>query len=228
MRILIIEDEFQLADAIKTKLQKEKYIVDISTDGEEGFYKATADIYDLIILDVMLPNMNGFDILKGIREQQIQSKIIMLTAKSMLEDKLNGLQNGANDYITKPFHMDELMARVNIQLKDPTSFQKHDMIQYGDLVLDIKKSKLTCTTTNASVELVCKEFQLLEYFMNNPEQVLSKEQIYDKVWGIENEIISNNLEAFLSFVRRKLKAIESNVNIKAVRGLGYKLENNHE
>ncbi len=228
MRILIIEDEFNLADAIKTKLQKEKYIVDISTEGEEGFYKATSDIYDLIILDVMLPNMNGFDILKGIREKQIKSKIIMLTAKSMLEDKLNGLKNGANDYITKPFHIDELIARVNIQLKDPASFKKHGIIEYGDLELDIKKSKLTCKTTNESVELVCKEFQLLEYFMNNSEQVLSKEQIYDKVWGIENEIESNNLEVFLSFVRRKLKAIESNVNIKAVRGLGYKLEDNNE
>ncbi len=228
MRILIVEDEFNLADAIKTKLQKEKYIVDVSADGEDGFYKANANIYDLIILDVMLPNMNGFDILKGIREKEIQSKVIMLTAKSMIEDKLNGLQNGANDYITKPFHIDELIARVNIQLKDPTSFKKQDIIEYGDLELNIKKTKLTCKTTNESVELVCKEFQLLEYFMNNPEQILSKEQIYDKVWGIENEIESNNLEAFLSFLRRKLKAIESSVNIKAVRGLGYKLEENYE
>lgn len=227
MRILIIEDEFNLADAIKTKLENEKYIVDISTEGEEGFYKATSDIYDLIILDVMLPNMNGFDILKGIREKQIQSKIIMLTAKSMLEDKLNGLKNGANDYITKPFHIDELIARVNVQLQDPASFKKYGIIEYGDLELDIKKSKLTCKTTSESVELVCKEFQVLEYFMNNPEQVLSKEQIYDKVWGIENEIESNNLEVFLSFIRRKLKAIESNVNIKSVRGLGYKLEDNN-
>lgn len=228
MRILIIEDEFNLADAIKAKLQKEKYIVDVAIEGEEGFYKATSDIYDLIILDVMLPNMNGFEILKGLREKQIQSKIIMLTAKSMLEDKLNGLNSGANDYITKPFHIDELLARVNIQLKDPSSFKKRGIIEYGDLELNIKKSKLTCKTTNISIELVCKEFQLLEYFMNNPEQVLSKDQIYDKVWGLENEIESNNLEVFLSFLRRKLKAIESHVNIKAVRGLGYKLENNNE
>lgn len=228
MRILIVEDEFNLADAIKTKLNKEKYLVDISTNGEDGLYKATSSAYNLIILDVMLPSMNGFEILKNIRKQKIQSKVIMLTAKSMIEDKLNGLQNGANDYITKPFHIDELIARVNIQLKDPSSFGKKDIVEYGDLLLDTKRSILTCKKTNETVELVCKEFQLLEYFMNNPKQVLSKEQIYDKIWGIGNETESNNLEAFLSFIRRKLKAIDSSVNIKAVRGLGYKLEDANE
>lgn len=228
MRILIIEDEFNLADAIKAKLTKEKYMVDIASDGEEGLYKATSDIYDLIILDVMLPGINGFDILKEIREKKVQSKVIMLTAKSMIEDKLNGLQNGANDYVTKPFNIEELLARVNIQLKDPATFINKDIIEYSDLDLDIKKSKLTCKKSNESVDLVRKELQLLEYFMNNPSQVLSKEQIYDKVWGMENEIESNNLEAFLSFIRRKLKAIDSVVNIKAVRGLGYKMEDNNE
>lgn len=223
MRILIIEDEFNLADVIASRLEKEKYIVDISTDGEEGFYNATSNIYDLIILDVMLPNMNGFDILKGIRKKEIQSKVIMLTAKNMIEDKLNGLENGANDYLTKPFHIDELIARVNIQLKNPIKPSKRNFVEWGDLELNTTKSKLTCKSTNETVELVCKEFQLLEYFMNNPEQILTKEQIYDKIWGMENDIESNNLEAYLSFVRRKLKAIGSNVNIKSVRGMGYKM-----
>ena len=223
MRILIIEDEFNLADVVTARLKKEKYIVDICTDGEEGFYKASTDAYDLIVLDVMLPHMNGFDILKKLRKNEINSKVIMLTAKSTLEDKLDGLENGANDYVTKPFHIDELVARINIQLKGSSRI-KSDIISYGDLRLNTSNSKLTCTSTNETVELVCKEFQLLEYFFNNPTQILSKDQIYDKVWGIDNEVESNNLEVYLSFIRRKLKALGTKVNIKSVRGLGYKLE----
>lgn len=224
MRILIIEDEFNLADAIKTKLQKENYIVDICTDGLEGLYNAKTNIYDLIILDVMLPNMNGFEILKQLKNEEIQSKIIMLTAASSIENKLNGLNNGADDYITKPFHIDELLARVNIQLKRTKSKE----IIYSDLELNTLTSTIKNIKTNQSVELICKELQLLEYFINNPNQILSKEQIYDKVWGIDNEIESNNLEAYLSFIRKKLKAINTNVNIKSVRGLGYKLEEENE
>lgn len=223
MRILIIEDEYSLADVVASRLKKEKYMVDICTDGEEGFYKATTNTYDLIILDVMLPHMNGFDILKNIRKEEVDSKVIMLTAKSTLEDKLDGLENGANDYVTKPFHIDELVARINVQLKRSSGI-KNDVISYGDLKLNTSNSKLICTTTNETVELVCKEFQLLEYFFNNPTQILSKDQIYDKVWGIDNDVESNNLEVYLSFIRRKLKAIGTKVNIKAVRGLGYKLE----
>ena len=206
MRILIIEDEYSLADVVASRLKKEKYMVDICTDGEEGFYKATTNTYDLIILDVMLPHMNGFDILKSIRKEEVDSKVIMLTAKSTLEDKLDGLENGANDYVTKPFHIDELVARINIQLKGSSGI-KNDVISYGDLKLNTSNSKLICTTTNETVELVCKEFQLLEYFFNNPTQILSKDQIYDKVWGIDNDVESNNLEVYLSFIRRKLKAI---------------------
>ena len=223
MRILIIEDEFNLADVIASKLEKENYIMDISTDGEEGYYHALSNSYDLIILDVMLPNKNGFEILKEIRKKGIQSKVIMLTAKNMLEDKLTGLENGANDYLTKPFHIDELIARVNVQLKNFNILSKKDFIIWKDLNLSISKSKLSCKRTNEEIELVCKEFQLLEYFMTNPEQILSKEQIYDKVWGMDSEIESNNLEAYLSFIRRKLKAIGSKVNIKSVRGMGYKM-----
>lgn len=224
MRLLIIEDEFNLADAIASKLKSEKFLVDIATDGEEGLYKALTNAYDLIILDVMLPHKNGFEILKMLREKEIDSKIIMLTAKSTLEDKLNGLENGANDYLTKPFHIDELLARINVQL----NINKTKNISYADLELDIKTSTLKCIKTNEFVLLVCKELQLLETFMKNHNQIISKDQIYDKVWGIENEIESNNLEAYLSFIRKKLKAIGSNVNIKAVRGLGYKLEEENE
>lgn len=227
MHILIIEDEYTLAELIKEKLTKDGYIADIETDGEEGYYNALSGLYDLIILDVMLPSMNGFEILKKLREEEIESKVIMLTAKSMLEDKLNGLENGANDYLTKPFHIEELLARVNIQL-NKTSTSKKKKISYEDIELDITKSVLKNTNNNEEVELVCKELKLLEYFINNKEQILSKDQIYNKVWGVENEIESNNLEAYLSFIRRKLKAINSKVNIKAIRGLGYKMEVNND
>lgn len=221
MKVLIVEDEYNLADVIKERLEKEKLTVDIVEDGEEGYYYASTNTYDLIILDVMLPNMSGFQILNKLRTDNINSKIIMLTARSTIEDKLNGLENGTDDYLTKPFHMDELVARVNIQLKRNGN---KDNLSFGDLVLNTTTLKVTCAKTNEVVELIKKEFQLLEYFINNPNQVLSKEQIYDRVWGIENEIESNNLEAYLSFIRRKLRVLESKVVIKSVRGMGYKIE----
>ena len=219
MKVLIVEDEYNLADVIKERLEKEKLTVDIVEDGEEGYYYASTNTYDLIILDVMLPNMSGFQVLNKLRTDNISSKIIMLTSRSTIEDKLNGLENGADDYLTKPFHMDELVARVNIQLK--RNGNKNNL-SFGDLVLNTTTLKVTCAKTNEVVELIKKEFQLLEYFINNPNQVLSKEQIYDRVWGIEIE--SNNLEAYLSFIRRKLRVIESKVVIKSVRGIGYKIE----
>lgn len=221
MKVLIVEDEYNLADVIKERLEKEKLTVDIVEDGEEGYYYASTNTCDLIILDVMLPNMSGFQILNKLRTDNINSKIIMLTARSTIEDKLNGLENGADDYLTKPFHMDELVARVNIQLK--RNGNKNNL-SFGDLVLNTTNLKVTCAKTNEVVELIKKEFQLLEYFINNPNQVLSKEQIYDRVWGIENEVESNNLEAYLSFIRRKLRVIESKVVVKSVRGMGYKIE----
>ena len=224
MRILIVEDEFNLADVISSRLKKEKYAVDIFCDGEEGLESALTNIYDLIILDVMLPNINGFEILKKIREKSIKSKVIMLTAKTQLEDKLTGLNQGANDYVTKPFHIDELVARVNVQLRNTDNQVVKDYIEAGDLRLNIKTTNLLCITTNESIDIVCKEFLLLEYFMRNPGQTLSRENIYEKVWGFESDAESNNLEAYLSFVRKKIKIIGSNVQIKAIRGLGYKLE----
>ena len=223
MRILIIEDEYKIADVIASRLRKEKYVVDVFADGEEGLDNALTNIYDLIILDVMLPKINGFKILEEIRKEKIESKVIMLTAKSMLEDKLAGFNEGANDYLTKPFHIDELIARVNAQLRT-TLTQNPNYIEVGDLELNIKTTTLLCTTTNESIEVICKEFLLLEYFMRNANQIISKEQIYDKVWGLDNEIESNNLEAYISFIRKKIKIIGSNVQIKAIRGLGYKLE----
>ena len=222
MRILIIEDEASLAELVANRLKKEKYVVDISLDGEEGLYNALMDLYDLIILDVMLPNISGIEILKEIKKNDIKSKVIMLTAKSELEDKLLGFNEGANDYISKPFHIDEVVARVNALLRLEKT--KNQTLEFGDLILDLKTSDIINKVNNEKINIINKEFQLLEYFMNNPNQVLSKEMIYDKVWGLENDSISNNLEAYLSFIRKKLKIINSNVQIKSLRNLGYKME----
>ncbi len=224
MRILVVEDEETIADVIATKLRKEKYEVDISLDGEDGLYNAMTNIYDLIILDIMLPKKNGLEILKEIKENDISSKVIMLTAKSELDDKLKGFNTGANDYVTKPFHIEELIARVNVQLRNKGNSKIKDILKYRDLSLNIRTSTLTCITTKESINIPYREFLLLEYFMNNKEQIISKEQIYDKVWGIDTDYESNNLEAYLSFLRKKIKIIGSKVNIKAVRNLGYKME----
>ena len=224
MRILVVEDEETIADVIATKLRKEKYEVDTSFDGEDGLYNALTNIYDLIILDIMLPKMNGLEILKEIKENDISAKVIMLTAKSELEDKLKGFDTGADDYVTKPFHIEELIARVNVQLRNTSTSKTKDVLEYSDLSLNIRTSTLTCKRTNESINVPYREFLLLEYFMNNKEQIISKEQIYDKVWGIDTDYESNNLEAYLSFLRKKIKIIGSNVNIKAVRNLGYKME----
>lgn len=227
MRILIVEDESRLAELVANRLKKEKYTVDISLDGEEGLYNALNDIYDLIILDIMLPKVNGIDILKEIKNNNITSKVIMLTAKSELDDKLLGFSEGANDYITKPFHIDELVARVNAQLrinKKPND----DTISFGDILLDLKNSNIINKNTKEKINIINKEFQLLEYFMNNPNQILSKDIIYDKVWGMDSETYSNNLEAYLSFIRKKLKLLDSKVTIKSVRNLGYRMEEDNE
>jgi len=224
LRILVVEDEFSLADIIATKLRKEKYNVDISLDGEEGLDKALSDIYDLIILDIMLPKVNGIEILKEIRNNNIDTKVIMLTAKSSLDDKLIGFEKGANDYITKPFHMEELIARVNVWLRSNEKNINKDILKFGDIELNVGTSTITCTKNNESINVSYKELMILEYLMNNSNQIISKEQIYDKIWGIDTDFESNNLEAYLSFVRKKLKIIDSDVNIKAIRGMGYKLE----
>ena len=221
MRILIVEDEEKLAELVKDRLKKEKYSVDVSLDGEDGLYNALMDIYDLIILDIMLPKINGIEILKKIKENNINSKVIMLTAKSELEDKLLGFNEGANDYISKPFHIDELVARINAQLR--IEKVNNNTLEFGDLILDLKSSDIINKNNNEKINIINKEFQLLEYFMNNPNQVLSKEMIYDKVWGLENDSISNNLEAYLSFIRKKLKLINSDVQIKSLRNIGYKM-----
>ena len=221
MKILIVEDEVSLSDIISSRLKEEGYDVDISLTGDNGNYMALTGIYDLIILDIMLPFMDGFTILRNLRDNSISSKVIMMSARGEIEDKIEGFSKGAEDYITKPFHIEELVMRVNVQLKRNNS----NVLSYGDLQLDKSLMVIKNINNDTSVSVVKKEFLLLELFINNPDKVLSKEQIYDRVWGMDNDVQSNNLEAYLSFVRRKLTAIGSNVAIKAVRGIGYRMVN---
>ncbi len=227
MKILIIEDEYNLADAIASMLRSSKYSVEIKTDGEEGLEEALTNIYDLIILDVMLPHMNGFEILKELRNEKIDSKILMLTAKSTIDDKMEGFNNGADDYLTKPFHMQELMARVNVQLRK-NKVNVNDNMKLGDIVLNIKSMELSNINANNKVKIIGKEFQLLELLMNNSNQVISKEQLFVKIWGYDTDCDINTLEAYISFIRKKLKLVKSNIKIKAIRNMGYVLEVNNE
>ena len=222
MRILIVEDEFNLADAIANRLKMEKYSVDIAVSGDEGLFNALSGIYDLVILDVMLPKKNGFEILKEIKKDNIESKVIMLTAKTDIDSKLEGFEIGANDYITKPFHMEELVARVNLQLRN--NEVNNDIVECGDAALNIRTAVLENKNTKDNIEIMKKELMLLEYFMRNPNIVISKDVLYDKIWGFDNNIESNSIEAYISFIRKKFKIIGLEINIKAIRGLGYKLE----
>ena len=216
MNILIIEDEYSLADAIAETLKNEKFNICIKTDGEEGEDEALTENYDLILLDVMLPKKNGFDILRAIQQAKIKTPILMLTAKSEMDDKLNGLEHGADDYITKPFAMRELIARIKAVLKRTNNIDNTDCLEYGDLVLDIKNAKLKCN--NNEIQISGKELELLEQLLINKNQISSRENLAERIWGYESDSEYNNVEVYITFVRRKLKLIESKVIIKAVRG----------
>ncbi|MCR5687607.1 MAG: response regulator transcription factor [Lachnospiraceae bacterium] len=222
MRILIVEDEKSLAGLVAERLRRDRYIVDVSHDGEDGLDNALSGMYDLIILDIMLPKMDGISILKEIRKTDKEVKVIMLTAKAELEDRLLGFGSGANDYVPKPFHVDELAARVNAQLNIGKAVDS--VLEFGDIILDYDSSKLRCTKNDEDISINNKEFQLIEYLMNNPGRILSRDQIYDRIWGMDSEAVSNNLEAYMSFVRKKLKVLGSGVSIKTIRNMGYRLE----
>ena len=226
MNILIIEDEYSLADAIAEKLKDEKFNVCIKTNGEDGEDEALTENYDLILLDVMLPKKNGFEILKYLRQEKIKTPIIMLTAKSEIDDKLNGLEHGADDYITKPFSMRELMARIKAVLKRAKNIEDTNYLEFGDLILDLKTAKLKCNTNE--IQIGGKELELLEQLLLNKNQILSRESLLERIWGYESEAEYNNVEVYITFIRRKLKLIDSKVNIKAVRGIGYKLEEKND
>ena len=222
MKILIIEDEYSLADAISETLKKENFAVEIVTDGQEGEYEALTNVYDLILLDVMLPHKNGFEILKQLRKEKLLTPLIMLTAKSEIYDKLEGLENGADDYITKPFHMKELVARIKVILKRNSNLENTDIIDFADLKLDLKTGKMICGQNEITIN--GKELELLETLLINRNQIINREVLANKIWGYDSDTEYNNVEVYVSFLRKKLKILKSKVKIKAVRGIGYKME----
>ena len=222
MKILIIEDEYSLADAISETLKKENFMTNIITDGEEGEDEALTGIYDLILLDIMLPNKDGFKILESLQREKVETPVIILTAKSEIYDKLNGLENGADDYITKPFHIKELVARIKVVLKRKTDVKDLNIIQYEDLSLNLRNGKISCQ--NNEITINGKELELLEILMINKNQAVSRELLADKIWGYNSDAEYNNVEVYISFLRKKLKLLKSKVEIKTVRGIGYILE----
>ena len=222
MKILIIEDEYSLADAISETLKKENFMTNIITDGEEGENEALTGIYDLILLDIMLPNKNGFKILDSLQKAKVETPVIILTAKSEIYDKLNGLENGADDYITKPFHIKELVARIKVVLKRKTDVNDLSIIKYEDLSLNLRNGKISCR--NNEITINGKELELLEILMINKNQAVSREILADKIWGYNCDAEYNNVEVYISFLRKKLKLLKSKVEIKTVRGIGYILE----
>ena len=222
MKILVIEDEYSLADAIRETLEKEHFEVTIAQNGLDGEDEALTNLYDLILLDIMLPKKNGFEILKSLKENMIKAPIIILTAKGELDDKLNGLENGADDYITKPFHMKELIARVKIILKRSTNIEDTNILTYSDLILDLRAGKLKCHDNEVTIN--GKELNLIELLLINKEQIIDKELLTEKIWGYDSDAEYNSVEVYVSFLRKKIALLGSNVKISTVRGIGYKLE----
>ena len=223
MRILIIEDEYSLADAISEALIRENYMVDIAYEGSSGLDMALNGIYDIIILDLMLPNLNGIEILKSIRLEKILSYVLILTAKGELDDKIKGLDKGADDYMTKPFHIRELQARIRAVSRRQGD-TNNDSLSFGDLQLNLKTCDIININSKQSMTLSGKEFALMEFLFRNKNQVVNREQIAERIWGYDNDSQYNNVEVYLSFLRKKIKFLEANVRIKAIRGLGYMLE----
>lgn len=221
MKILIIEDEKPLSDILKELLEKQKYMVDAVYNGIDGMDYGLSGIYDLILLDIMLPGMNGVEVLKQLRREKIKTPIIMLTAKSEVDDKVTGLDYGADDYVTKPFETRELMARIRSATRRKGEIIG-DQLVYSDLTID--KGTMKAMTDLEEVKLSLKEFQILEILMANQGQIITKEQFAEKIWGYEFDGEYNSVEVYISFVRKKLKFIKSKVQIKATRGVGYSME----
>lgn len=216
MRVLYVEDAKFLADAVKHNLEKQGIMVDLASDGEDGLEKALKDIYDCVVLDIMLPKMSGTDILKRMREKKVQTPVIMLSALAEVETKISHLDHGADDYLAKPFKTAELVARIKALVRRPKNIDIADMT-YGDLVLD-----KTNATLNGE-QLTAKEAEIMAEFMKSPEVLISKEHLLAKVWGEIGIGEDNYVESYISRIRKLMKNIYSKARIVTVRGLGYKL-----
>lgn len=222
MRILIVEDERKIARALKRALEQEKYAVDMAFDGTEGFAMASTIEYDLLILDRMIPgDYDGVSLTKALREQKNQTPILLLTALSSVKQKTEGLDSGADDYLTKPFALEELLARVRALLRRPQT-PTDTVLELDDLTLDLNTHVVT--RSDKSISLTNKEFSLLEYLMRNAGRPVNKEQIIAHVWDYDADILPNNVEVYIRFLREKIDEPFSKKLIKTVRGFGYKID----
>ena len=226
MTLLLAADEKRMANALIEILRQEKYDVDHASDGISALDLIGSGIYDVIVLDVMMPGMNGFEVARRARRQGVKTPILMLTAKGELDDKVTGLDSGADDYLTKPFMTKELLARLralcrrNVNSTDGT-------LSFGDITLDPNTAMLSCTETGQNVRLGEKEFRIMEYMIASQGQILTREQLAVKIWGFESEAEYNNVEVYMTFTRKKLSFIGAKTAIKAVRGIGYELRYDH-
>ncbi|MDD6283373.1 MAG: response regulator transcription factor [Oribacterium sp.] len=223
MKILIVEDEKLLADSIKVLLEDKGFTVDAAYDGEDGLQYAETGVYDLIILDVMMPRLNGYQVARKLRQEHISLPILMLTAKSELMDRVEGLNSGADYYLTKPFDSRELLACVNALLRRQGS--EVDELTYGNTSLDLESCTLNCNGN--SIRLSAREYDVMRLLMQAKGGNTSKEQILSKVWGFDSDAVENHVEVYVGFLRKKLKNIGSDLNIVAARRLGYHLEVSH-
>ncbi len=222
MRILVVEDEHRIAHAIKEGLEQETYAVDVCYDGEDGYNTATADDYDLIILDVMMPRMNGYEVCRKLRESGNHTPVLMLTAKDQNRDIVQGLDNGADDYLAKPFSFEVLLARIRALLRRPHETAS-ETLQVGDLTMNPASHQVA--RGGMVINLSSKEYAILEYLLRNPGRVLSKNNIMTHVWDFDADILPNNVEVFITYLRAKVdKPFDGPGLIQTVRGFGYKIE----
>jgi len=221
VRVLLIEDDVTIARLLKEGLEDESYVVDIAHDGSEGYRTAVADEYDVIILDIMLPEMNGYEVCRALRNDGNKTPILMLTARDTERDIVEGLDTGADDYLAKPFSFDVLLARIRALLRRPNE-KLEEILQVGDLKLDPSSKKVT--RASQEINLTAKEYGVLEYLMRNKGKVLSKEQIISHVWDFDADVLPNNVELFIMFLRRKIDKPFKSKLIHTVSGFGYKLE----
>ena len=225
MRLLLAEDEQELSRALVTVLKKNNYSVDAVYNGQDALDYIEAGNYDGAILDIMMPKMDGITVLKKVRAEGISIPILMLTAKAEIDDRVTGLDAGADDYLTKPFSMKELLARIRAMTRRQND-TTDSVLKFGNITLD--RATYILSSGKDSLKLANKEFQMLEMLMVNPGQVISAEQFMDKIWGYDSEAEQNVVWVYISYIRKKLTAIGANVVIKAARGLGYSLEESHD
>ena len=221
MQILVVEDEKRLAEALAQILIEKKYMVDIANDGADGLDFALSGIYDVIILDVMLPKLNGMQVVAEIRKNKIDTPVLMLTAKDQISDKVQGLDAGADDYMTKPFSPDELLARIRALTRRQGEVVL-DELEFGSIKLNLSSCDLVCNENN--VHLNFKEFEIMKILMQNTSIVTTKEDLIVKVWGYDSNAVDNNVEVYISFLRKKLEFIGADVEILSLRKIGYRLE----